>query len=127
MAYFDPGNYSTDLLAGSAYGYSLLFIVLTTGMAAILLQIMACRLGCVTGLDLAEWIRREITRKADEAMEAKPAVDNAGVWAKGGEKRVKWEPKAWRGLLFTLWVIFEFAIIATDLAELLGSAIAINL
>ncbi|KAF8610670.1 hypothetical protein BDV93DRAFT_550467 [Ceratobasidium sp. AG-I] len=38
IAYFDPGNWSVDLQAGSQYGYKLLFVVLLAGLGAILLQ-----------------------------------------------------------------------------------------
>ncbi|KAG8746729.1 hypothetical protein FRC10_004033 [Ceratobasidium sp. 414] len=39
IAYFDPGNWSVDLQAGSQYGYKLLFVVLLAGLGAILLQV----------------------------------------------------------------------------------------
>lgn len=39
VAYFDPGNWSTDLAAGSEYGYSLLGVVLIAGLGAILFQV----------------------------------------------------------------------------------------
>ena len=48
-SYIDPGNYSTDLVAGATYGYKLLFIVLLSGLIGIMMQILAARLGIVTG------------------------------------------------------------------------------
>ena len=33
------GNWSTDLLAGSQFGYKLLFIVLLAGLGAVVLQV----------------------------------------------------------------------------------------
>jgi hypothetical protein len=39
VAYFDPGNWSVDLQAGSQYGYKLLFVVLVAGLGAIVLQV----------------------------------------------------------------------------------------
>jgi len=39
VAYFDPGNWSVDLQAGSLYGYHLLFAVLLAGLSAIVLQV----------------------------------------------------------------------------------------
>jgi metal iron transporter len=35
VAYIDPGNWATDLAAGAEYGYSLLFVVLIAGLAAV--------------------------------------------------------------------------------------------
>ncbi|PWN48896.1 Nramp-domain-containing protein, partial [Violaceomyces palustris] len=45
----DAGNFASDLQAGSQFGYSLLFVVLLSGLFAVLFQILACRLGVVTG------------------------------------------------------------------------------
>lgn len=54
VAYIDPGNYSTDVSAGAATQFKLLFIVLMSNVFAIVLQTLAIRLGTVTGLNLAE-------------------------------------------------------------------------
>ncbi|GJJ09466.1 hypothetical protein Clacol_003689 [Clathrus columnatus] len=103
VAYFDPGNWSVDLQAGSDFGYKLLFVILLAGVTAIVLQVLACRLGCVTGLDLASHCR--------VLLHDHPR-----------------HPRLVRRLvLYPLYVLAETAIIATDLAELLGSAIALNL
>ncbi|KAG8689355.1 hypothetical protein FRC09_012454 [Ceratobasidium sp. 395] len=45
IAYFDPGNWSVDLQAGSQYGYKLLFVVLLAGLGAILLQLLGSAIG----------------------------------------------------------------------------------
>ncbi|KIJ45571.1 hypothetical protein M422DRAFT_227211 [Sphaerobolus stellatus SS14] len=103
VAYFDPGNWSVDLQAGSDYGYKLLFVVLLAGLGAIVLQASTSRLGCVTGLDLASHCRL--------LLHDHPR-----------------HPKLVRRLfLYPLYALSEIAIIFTDLAELLGSAIALNL
>ena len=62
VAYIDPGNYSTDVAAGAATGFRLLFIVLMSNIFAILLQSLAVRLGSVTGLNLAEHCRAHLPR-----------------------------------------------------------------
>lgn len=46
----DPGNFSTDLAAGAGYGYSQLCIVLMAAMMALLYQLLATRLGVVSGI-----------------------------------------------------------------------------
>ncbi|KAG6896240.1 hypothetical protein C0992_009537 [Termitomyces sp. T32_za158] len=101
VAYFDPGNWGVDLQAGSQYGYRLLFVVLLAGIFAVFLQVLASRLGCVTGLDLASHCRL--------LLHSRP------------KHRLLYR---WIGL-YPLYVLAEVAIIATDLAELLGSAIAL--
>src|SRR5688572_4237851 len=57
VGYMDPGNWATDLAGGSSFGYTLLWIVLLSGLMAMFLQVLAARLGIVTGLDLAQACR----------------------------------------------------------------------
>ena len=93
VGYMDPGNWATGLAAGSAYGYTLLSVVLIASLMAIVLQTMTARLGIATGKDLAQLCRE------------------------------RYSPRT----TFGLWIMAELAVIATDLAELLGSAIALHL
>lgn len=60
VAYIDPGNYSTDVAAGAATRFKLLFVILMSNIFAILLQSLAVRLGTVTGLNLAEHCRAHL-------------------------------------------------------------------
>lgn len=62
VAYIDPGNYSTDIAAGAATRFKLLFVILMSNIFAILLQSLAVRLGTVTGLNLAEHCRAHLPR-----------------------------------------------------------------
>lgn len=48
----DPGNWATGIEAGSGYGYALLWVILLSSAAAILLQVVAARLGLFSGKDL---------------------------------------------------------------------------
>ncbi len=57
VAYVDPGNFATNIEAGSRYGYQLLWVVLAANIMAMLIQGLAARLGLATGLNLAEMIR----------------------------------------------------------------------
>ncbi|KAJ7255856.1 NRAMP family [Mycena haematopus] len=103
VAYFDPGNWGVDLQAGSQFGYRLLFVVLLAGLFAAFFQVLATRLGCVTGLGLASHCRILLYDRPNH-------------------------PLLYRRLgLYPLYILSEIAIIATDLAELLGSAIALCL
>ena len=62
VAYIDPGNYSTDVAAGAATRFQLLFVVLLSSIFAVLLQSLAIRLGTVTGKNLAEMCREHLPR-----------------------------------------------------------------
>ncbi|RDB29515.1 Manganese transporter pdt1 [Hypsizygus marmoreus] len=104
VAYFDPGNWSVDLQAGSNFGYRpMLFVILMAGIGAMVLQTLACKLGCVTGIDLASHCRLLLYNRPTHTRLIRRLV------------------------LYPLYVVSEIAIISTDLAELLGSAIGLCL
>ena len=93
VGYMDPGNWATDLAGGSAFGYTLLSVILISNIMAMVLQSLSAKLGIVTGHDLAQACRRNYGRKVN----------------------------------LSLWLLCELAIIACDLAEVLGTAIALQL
>jgi len=93
VGYMDPGNWATDLAAGSRFGYGLLWVVGLSSLMAVLLQTLCCRLGIATGSNLAQACARLL-------------------------------PAAWR---LPLWLLAEVAIVACDLAELVGTALALQL
>src|SRR3954467_15631712 len=93
VGYMDPGNWATDLAAGSRYNYTLLSVILLSNLIAILLQSLSLKLGVATGRDLAQACRDHYSRRVS----------------------------------FALWILAEIAIAACDLAEVIGSAIALNL
>ncbi|MCF6304335.1 MAG: Nramp family divalent metal transporter [Rhodobacteraceae bacterium] len=93
VGYMDPGNWATSIAGGSAFGYTLLSIVVMSNFMAIILQALSLRLGIASGRDLAQ-----------------ACFDAYG-------RKVRW----------FLWLMAELAIIATDLAEVIGTAIALNL
>lgn len=54
VGFIDPGNWASNLLAGSKYGYSLLFIVTLSTIMLIVLQHNAAHLGIATGYCISE-------------------------------------------------------------------------
>lgn len=54
VGFIDPGNWASNVAAGSQYGYSLLWMVSLSTLMLILLQHNAAHLGIATGLCLAE-------------------------------------------------------------------------
>src|SRR5215475_5413910 len=57
VGYMDPGNWGTDLAAGARFKYDLLWVVAVASAMAIFMQVLAARLGVVTGKDLAQACR----------------------------------------------------------------------
>src|SRR2546428_11089780 len=44
IAYVDPGNFATNIAAGSAYGYTLLWVIMAANIMGMLLQILSAKL-----------------------------------------------------------------------------------
>jgi manganese transport protein len=64
VAYIDPGNFSTNILGGSQFGYRLLWVLLWSNVMAIVIQYLAAKLGIVTGLTLPQNCRKHFSRRA---------------------------------------------------------------
>ncbi len=94
MAYMDPGNYGTDIQAGAAFNYGLLWAVWMANLMAMLLQYLSGKLGIATGKDLPELVRGSLNSKFD---------------------------------IYLNWIGAEAAAAATDLAEYLGTVIALHI
>ncbi|QQL50624.1 Nramp family divalent metal transporter [Mucilaginibacter ginkgonis] len=93
VGYMDPGNWATDLAAGSQFGYKLIWVLLLSNLIALLLQSLSARLGIVRGLDLAQASKHAYSRFVN----------------------------------FCLFILAQIAIVACDLAEIIGMAIGLNL
>ena len=93
IAYIDPGNFATNITAGSRFGYLLVWVVVVSNLMAMLIQYLSAKAGIATGRSLPELCRDHFPRPVT------------------------------RGL----WVQAELVAIATDLAEVLGGAIALQL
>ncbi|CAM3263503.1 Nramp family divalent metal transporter [Sporolactobacillus spathodeae] len=59
VAYIDPGNYATNIQAGSQFGYKLLWVVIVSNIMAIVVQSLSAKLGIATSQNLPEMIRQE--------------------------------------------------------------------
>lgn len=64
IGYIDPGNFATNIQAGAAYGYKLLWVVVWANLMAMLIQLLSAKLGIATGKNLAEHIRDRFPRPA---------------------------------------------------------------
>jgi manganese transport protein len=64
VAYIDPGNFATNILGGTQFGYRLLWVLLWSNAMAMLIQYLSAKLGIVTGLTLPQNCRRHFSRPA---------------------------------------------------------------
>ncbi|MDI6772691.1 MAG: Nramp family divalent metal transporter [bacterium] len=62
VAYVDPGNFATNIQAGAKFGFLLLWVVLASNLMAMLVQVLAAKLGIATGRNLAELCREQFPR-----------------------------------------------------------------
>jgi manganese transport protein len=62
VAYVDPGNFATNLQGGSQLGYTLLWVVVTSNLMAMVIQTLSAKLGIATGHNLAEQCRLSLPR-----------------------------------------------------------------
>lgn len=62
VGYMDPGNFATNIQAGSSTGYQLLWVVVLANIVAMLFQAMSAKLGIVTGRNLAELCREQFPK-----------------------------------------------------------------
>lgn len=63
VGFIDPGNWATNLAAGSEFGYALLWVVTFSSVMLIIIQHNVAHLGIVTGLCLSEATTRYLPKK----------------------------------------------------------------
>ncbi|MGE7838272.1 Nramp family divalent metal transporter [Viridibacillus arvi] len=63
VAYIDPGNFATNITAGSEYGYLLLWVIAVSNLMAVLIQSLSAKLGIATGKNLPEVARENFSKK----------------------------------------------------------------
>jgi manganese transport protein len=63
IAYMDPGNYGTDIIAGAGYRYSLLWAGWLASAMAMLLQYLSGKLGIASDRSLPELVRKSLGGK----------------------------------------------------------------
>jgi manganese transport protein len=93
VAYVDPGNVAANIMAGTRYGYLLVWVLVAADATAVLVQYQSAKLGLVTGRSLPELLGERM----------RPAGRRA------------------------FWAQAELVAAATDVAEVIGGAIALNL
>ncbi|EIE81843.1 hypothetical protein RO3G_06548 [Rhizopus delemar RA 99-880] len=75
----DPGNLESDLQAGAIAGHKLLWLLLWSHMAGLLIQTLSARLGVVTQEHLAQLVRSDIQEIIGTAIALK-IIFNLKLW-----------------------------------------------
>ncbi len=68
VAYVDPGNVATNVVAGAQTGYALAWVVVAANLMAILVQYLSAKVGIATGRDLPELCRRHFPRPVTRGL-----------------------------------------------------------
>jgi len=63
VAYMDPGNFATNIAAGSKFGYTLVWVIVASSLMAMLIQTLSAKLGIATGRNLPEVCREQYSHR----------------------------------------------------------------
>jgi manganese transport protein len=101
VAYVDPGNFATNIAAGSKYGYLLLWVILASNLMAMLIQSMSAKLGIATGQNLAEVARDRYPRPV-----------RIGLWAQAEFIAMATDLAEFIGASLALNLLFDIPLLA---------------
>jgi manganese transport protein len=68
VAYIDPGNFATNIAAGSKYGYTLVWVIVVSNLMAMLIQTLSAKLGIATRKNLPEVCRERFSRRTSVGL-----------------------------------------------------------
>ena len=68
VAYIDPGNFATNIAAGSKFGYTLVWVVVASSLMAMVIQTLSAKLGIATGHNLPEVCRERYSRRVSRGL-----------------------------------------------------------
>src|SRR6476619_2666408 len=83
VAYIDPGNFATNIAAGSKFGYTPAWVIVASNLMAMLIHTLSAKLGIATRKNLPEvcrdnfsrrtsnllWVQAEVTAMANDLVE----------------------------------------------------------
>ncbi len=68
VGFIDPGNWASNMVAGSQFGYRLLWVVTLSTMMLVIIQHNVAHLGIATGLCLSEAATKHLRRPVSKAV-----------------------------------------------------------
>ncbi|MDM5296980.1 Nramp family divalent metal transporter [Bacillus pumilus] len=110
IAYIDPGNFATNIAAGSKYGYLLLWVILISNLMALLIQSLSAKLGIATGKNLPEVAREEF-----------PKPVSIGLWIQGELVIIATDLAEFIGAALGLYLLFGIPLLEASIIAAIGS------
>lgn len=110
VAYIDPGNFATNIAAGSQYGYMLLWVVLFSNLMAVLIQSMSAKLGIATGKNLPEVAREQF-----------PKPVSFGLWIQGEIVVMATDLAEFIGAALGIYLLFGIPLLPSAIIAAIGS------
>jgi manganese transport protein len=68
IAYIDPGNFATNIAAGSQFGYRLVWVIVAANLMAMMIQTLSAKLGIATQKNLPEVCRERFPRRVSVGL-----------------------------------------------------------
>ncbi|CAG9613620.1 Divalent metal cation transporter MntH [Bacillus rhizoplanae] len=115
VAYIDPGNFATNIAAGSQYGYLLLWVILVSNLMAVLIQSLSAKLGIATGKNLPEVAREHF-----------PKPVSIGLWIQGELVIMATDLAEFIGAALGLYLLFGIPLLPAALITAVGSFIILE-
>lgn len=116
VAYIDPGNFATNIQAGSQYGYLLLWVILASNVMAILIQSMSAKLGIATGKNLPEISRDHF-----------PVWASFALWIQGELMVMATDLAEFIGAALGLYLVFGIPMLPSALITAIASFLILEL
>lgn len=110
IAYIDPGNFATNIAAGSQYGYLLLWVILFSNIMALIIQSLSAKLGIATGKNLAEVAREEF-----------PKPVSIGLWIQGEIVIIATDLAEFIGAALGIYLLFGIPMLESSIIAAIGS------
>ncbi|WP_328103078.1 Nramp family divalent metal transporter [Peribacillus simplex] len=110
VAYIDPGNYATNITAGSKYGYALLWVIFASNLMAVLIQSLSAKLGIATGKNLPELCRGKFSKKTSFLL-----------WIQAEAVIMATDLAEFIGAALGIYLLFDLPLITSALIAAIGS------
>ncbi len=104
IAYVDPGNFATNISGGAQFGYTLLWVIVTANLMAMLIQALSAKLGIATGLNLPEMCRKQFGKKT-----------RIGLWLQGELSAMACDLAEFLGAAIAINLLFDIPLLPAAL------------